>query len=174
MRDLSRLLFLTLAPLAITAPIAAAVEPVAEYALKAAYLYNFAGFTTWPGDSGPSIQLCVLGKDPFGAALDNLTGKAVGNSRLAVRRLDSGESIRDCQILFISASEKAALTTIVDSLRGASVLTVADIPGATEQGVMIEMTLDDRRVVFSVNAEAARRARLSISSKVLRLAKAVL
>ena len=42
--------------------------------MKAAYLYNFGRFVGWPPDV-PSSQasdfaICVLGHDPFGAALD--------------------------------------------------------------------------------------------------------
>ncbi len=44
-----------------------------EYLLKAAFLYNLANFTTWPTEafSGPQkpLRLCILGEDPFGAAM---------------------------------------------------------------------------------------------------------
>src|SRR5687767_10679979 len=43
-----------------------------EYEVKAAYLYNFGRFVTWPPDSsdGEAFSICVLGRDPFGRVLD--------------------------------------------------------------------------------------------------------
>jgi hypothetical protein len=38
-----------------------------EYAVKAAYLYNFAKFTEWPNtEQLGSLTVCLYGKDPFG------------------------------------------------------------------------------------------------------------
>ncbi len=62
-----------------------------EYLLKAALLYNFANFTTWPTEafSGPqkSLRLCILGEDPFGAAMDSIDGKSIKERPVAVIRI---------------------------------------------------------------------------------------
>lgn len=149
-------------------------DPAPEYALKAAFIYNFATFTEWPVRSAETLNLCILGSDPFGNALSSIEGKLVGNAKLVINHVaTNGNALRDCQMVFISASEKDNLPAILGIARESGILTIADFQGAAQQGVMIELSVEQRKVTFAVNLEAARRAKLNISSKLLRLAKAV-
>ena len=144
-----------------------------EYRLKAAVLYNFALFTEWPVEVGSSLNLCVHGADPFGAELDELHGKRVGARSIAVRRMPDPEANGGCQILFVAASAVGGLPQLLEGLRGLPVLTVADSPGAARQGVALNMVMRQSRIAFEVNLKAARAARLTLSSKLLRLATEV-
>ena len=144
-----------------------------EYAAKAAFIYNIAQFSTLPNMNG-AVRLCVLGRDPFGSALATLEGKPLGNARLAILYPHSGpEALMQCHILYISASESDDMTALADSARAAGVLTIADTRGAARKGVMLELVLDDRRIAFEFNGAAARGAGVVLSSKVLRLARAI-
>jgi hypothetical protein len=149
-------------------------QPLPEYELKAAFLYNFVLFTEWPGDTGGSLNLCVYGTDPFGDALDALQGKPVSERRLEVRRTAAGESLAGCQIVFISRSAISGLGVVLEELRGGTTLTVADSPGATVRGVALNMSVSQNKVAFEANLRAARRAGLNLSSKLLRLATEVI
>lgn len=148
-------------------------QAATEYAAKAAFIYNVALFSSLPGMSG-TMRLCVLGRDPFGAALDRLEGKAVGEAKMTVAYPHSGrEAVRQCQILFISASEGDNLGALADAAKDAGVLTISDIKGAARQGVMLELYVDEKRIAFECNGGAARAASIALSSKLLRLARAV-
>jgi hypothetical protein len=155
----------------------ALAQDVSEYQLKSALLYNFALFTEWPPeslpDTGTPLNYCVIGEDHFGAALDALGEKQVNNRRIAVRRITRADSAASCHVLFISRSEQGNVERILDAVRGRPVLTVMDQEGMAQRGVMVNLFLDNRRIGFEVNAEAAKRARLNLSSKMLRLARAV-
>ena len=153
---------------------AAIGDDLPEYRLKAAILYNFAAFTEWPAEVGNTLNLCVYGQDPFGEELDALQGQAVGGRRLAVHRKASIETLRGCQIVFIAGPVHGGLPRVLDSLRGAAALTVAESPGAVRQGVALNMTVVQNRIVFEANLQAARGAGLNLSSKLLRLAKEVI
>lgn len=144
-----------------------------EYRLKAAFLYNFALFTEWPPELGTTLNLCVLGKDPFGTDLDPLAGKALGQRHIAIHRAASIESLGDCQLVFIARSALATLPSLLEHLHGSPVLTVADSPGAAARGVALNMTVNHDKITFEANLEAARAARLNLSSKLLRLATEV-
>lgn len=149
-------------------------DPTPEYALKAAFIYNFANFTEWPVSNAETLNLCVLGSNPFDNALSSIEGKQAGKAKLVIKHVaTNGNAIRGCQMVFISASEKGDLQTILDIARESSILTIADLQGAAQQGVMIGLTVEQKKITFEVNLEAARRARLNISSKLLRLAKVV-
>lgn len=152
---------------------ARAVEQAPEYVLKAAFIFNFATFTEWPSGTGSTLNFCVAGKNPFGNALDSLEGKALGGKRLTIRLPAAGESLRACQILFIGASDQAEIGKLLEEIKGAPVLTIGEGGNAAKQGVMIGLLMEQKKIAFEVNLEAARRAHLSISSKLLRLARAV-
>ncbi len=152
--------------------------PPSEYQLKAAFLFNFAKFIDWPPASfaGPQapFAICVLGRDPFGHALDdNLQGKMVGNRPLAIRRLKDKTEARRCQMVFVSSSEGPHQAEILESLRGANVLLVGETSGFAAAGGTIEFMLEDNRVRFAINTDAADRAGLMFSSKLLALARLV-
>jgi hypothetical protein len=149
-----------------------------EYAVKAAFLYNFARFVEWPGEAlgngGSPLLVGVMGDDPFGSSIDQVVaGTNVNGHPIAVNRLRWGQDLRQCHILFISSSEARRLPQILASLRGASVLTVADMERFDQQGGVVRFFIEDGKVRFEINVDAADRAGLRISSKLLALAKIV-
>ncbi|MGO8856680.1 MAG: YfiR family protein [Steroidobacteraceae bacterium] len=148
-------------------------DDLPEYRLKAAFLYNFALFTDWTADVGPTLNVCVYGQNPFGPEIDGLEGKAVGERLIAVHRLTDLEPLRRCQLVFIADAANGSLPRVLASLHGAPVLTVADSPGAVDQGVALNMSVVNNRITFEANLAAARDAKLSLSSKLLRLATKV-
>ncbi len=148
-----------------------------EYQVKAAMLYNMAKFVDWPPDAFSSehapLTVCILGKNPFGAALDALQGKNVRGRQVVVRQVERTDDIVACQILFISDSEKRALPVILGGLKQQSVLTVSDLPRFAQAGGIVNFVDQEGKVRFEINLDAAQQARLKISSQLLKLAKIV-
>ncbi len=147
-----------------------------ENKVKAAFLYNFSRFVTWPEQAGLNkgfFNLCILGEDPFGYLLDILSGRYVQNDWLEIKRLDSLEPGHACQIIYISQTETSELEDIISALKGQPVLTVSDIEDFTSHGGIIQFKLVNNKVRFDVNIDAAKRAGLTISSKLLSLATVV-
>jgi hypothetical protein len=160
--------------LALLLPTSAYAQAAAEYAAKAAFIYNIALFSNFPSGNTGLIRLCVLGRDPFGGILNSLDGKRLGEARMTIAYPRSeGEALKQCQIVFISASEADNIATLADSGKEAGVMTISDTKGAARKGIMLELSVEDKRIAFEVNGEAARRANIALSSKVLRLARAV-
>ncbi len=154
---------------------AVAAEAAREYELKAAFLYNFARFVDWPaqGVTTPGVlTLCVLGDSPFGRDLDPIAGKTVGRASLRVRGITI-DAASGCQIVFISGSEAPRLERDLARLRGSPVLSVGDSPGFAERGAVINFYLDQAKVRFEINIDAAQRSGLTVSSQLLRLARIV-
>jgi YfiR/HmsC-like len=150
-----------------------------EYQIKAAFLYNFAKFVEWPPssfrDESAPLQICVIGRDPFGEALRNITHeKTVNGHKLEVHQIVDLRLARTCHILFIATSEQAQLKRILESVEGSDALTVGDTKDFIEQGGMINFVLENERVQFEVSRKAAERAGLKISSKMLAVAKVVI
>jgi hypothetical protein len=145
--------------------------------VKAVFLYNFAKFVEWPSvpaEAGQPFTICVVGEDPFGDTLDQaILGKSINGRALMARRVRRAGDARTCQIAFISASEGKRLRAILDGLNGASVLTVGETEGFAEQGGVINFRLEEDRVRFEINVDAAQRAGLKMSAKLLGLARIV-
>jgi YfiR/HmsC-like len=158
--------------LALLAPQTRANE-LPEYRLKAAFVYNFIAFTEWPAEAPPTLALCIVGADPFGADIDGLAGKVAQGRTIVVQRKAANETLRGCQVVFISGAVIEQLPRLLEGLRGQSVLTVADSPGAMRRGVALNMTVAQGKVTFEANLQAARAHSLALSSKLLRLATEV-
>lgn len=153
-------------------------QSVSEYAVKAAFVYNFAKFVSWPAgafkDKNSPMDICILGENPFGNSLNHIVeGKTFNGRAFAVKYIRRADQSAPCQIVFISRSERMHLDGILAGLGKSSVLTVGDTDGFARQGVMINMYLDENKVRFEINPGAAAKAGISISSKLLSLAKIV-
>jgi hypothetical protein len=176
-RSLLLKLLLTAALLAAPGRAAWTQPAVSESDIKAAFLYNFTKFVEWPSaafaDARSPLKICVLGEDPFGKTLRALMDEEVGGRPLSLLRLDNLSNPAACHVLFISRSEKKRLPQILASLDDAPVLTVGDTPEFFEQGGIINFILEGSKVRFEINQEAAERAGIKISSKLLALARHV-
>jgi len=148
-----------------------------EYEVEAAYLSNFGRFVEWPARAGPATDpfyVCVLGQDPFGPLLDAaLRGETIGGAPMAPKRISGPEDAVGCRILFVSTSKDSQLNAILTDVRTSNILTVADMPGFTRRGGMIQFVLEGNRVRFEINLAAAQRAGLTLSSELLKVAVAI-
>ena len=149
-----------------------------EYHVKAAFLYNFAKFIDWPpnaaASSTDSFTICVLGRDPFGRALDDvISGKAIDGHPFLVRRLSDARQLGGCRILFVNAPERGQFSSNFTDSRQPGLLTVSDSSSTVANGVVINFTMDQGRVRFEINLTAAERENLKVSSRLLSLAAAV-
>lgn len=146
-----------------------------EYQLKAAFLFHFAKFVEWPPtafETGTSpMVIGVLGQNPFGADLEQtIRNKTINNHGFVIKEFRSAAEATNCHVLFISSSESERLSEIVEQLHGTSVLTVSETARFIEAGGMINFVPEGNKIRFQINNEAAKRAKLKISSKLLSLA----
>jgi hypothetical protein len=164
----------------VVAPGNAAGQEVAvdEYKLKAAMLYHLTQFVEWPEevftDRRAPILLCILGQDLLANSLASTIPKEPGSGRtVLVRHLHTEREIPGCHILYISSSERKAAAHIVATMIGSGVLTVGEMSQFAVHGGMIQFSVEDQHVRFDINLDAASRAGLKISSKLLALAQIV-
>jgi hypothetical protein len=177
---LARIVFTALVCALISCAALTAQQPKpSEYSVKAVYLYNFGKFVQWPAATSAiapanTFAICVLGDDPFGDLLANVVkGESINGLPLSTTHIDRVDDAVKCRILFISASEDARLARILDALQSRSLLTVSDMPGFCDRGGMIQFVVNDEKVRFEVNVAAADKAKLALSSQLLKVAIAV-
>jgi len=161
-------------------PLAANTGAPLEYELKAAFLFRFAQFVEWPVETfkGPDepFTYCTIGEDPFRGALERtMNGKTIGQRALRVEHLNGAGKIGECQVLFIGGSgEKQQIEETLASAATLPILTVGEANQFAKNGGAIGFCTEDNKIRFEVNLEAAGKAGLKVSAKLLALAKTVL
>ena len=154
---------------------ACAADRSLEYAVKATFLYKFAGFVEWPAGSfeheSSPFNLCIVGTDPFGGRIieDAVRGQHVGRHPIVLRRLATVEPGSGCHAMFASGRGTA---DALNAASGTPTLTVTDSSFDAARGIIHFVIVDDR-VNFQIDNVAAARSRLVISSKLLALAQRV-
>lgn len=148
-----------------------------EQRVKAAFLFNFAKFTSWPGEKlaggDAAIQFCVPEGDALIPALEEaLSGKTIDTHPLVLRQVSRAETYRSCHVAYLGAQESEHLPPLLGTLAGSGVLTVYEGAGAERNGV-VRFYLEDRKVRFEINEAAAERERLQLSSRLLGVASVV-
>jgi hypothetical protein len=119
------------------------------------------------------LNLYVLGDNPFGESITAIHGKHFRGKVININRINTLKNLTDCHILFISSSEKWHITEILRSIKGMDILTIGDTDGFAQKGVIINFYTEEQRVRFEINLDAAKRANLTISSRLLSLSRVV-
>jgi hypothetical protein len=148
-------------------------QNVTEPALKAAFVYNFARFTSWP-DGWPAAEpfvICVLG-DAVADALERVVkGRQLAAHPIAVSRITPTGAGRACHLLYITGVPSSQAGQLVGGLRDAAVLTISDIEGFNDVGGMAQLFFEHGQLRFSIRLDPVKRSRLQVSSKLLILSK---
>lgn len=149
-----------------------------EYPVKASLLLNFAKFAEWPEGSlqaaSPTVTICVLGSDPFGAVLDTIVaGRTVGGRPVEVRRYRQVEGVESCHALFIASSASGIFAQALATIGRSPVLSVGESLDFGERGGIITLLIEDNRARFSVNLAPTELSGLKLSSKLLGVARSV-
>jgi hypothetical protein len=169
---------LALSLLLVSLPLPAQNPTTPEYRTKANYLANFPSFVEWPPEALPSgkapFLVCVFGAFSFGTSLAEITrGAIVHDRRIETRWIRKPQELSSCQILFVSQSEQKRYSQALDAVRGRMVLTVGETPEFLDAGGILSFSTHQETIQFDVNLEAANKAHLKISSRLLALARRV-
>lgn len=172
--------------------------PNKEQQIKAAFIYNFIKFVDWPeekmADSNEPIIIGIIGSEDFVKAVEPLIHKKIKNRNISIKYFEDYEKLKEsqddddrqwnqkmevlktCHVLMFCSCDSVRikdLSQIIKALKGSPVLTVGETAGFLESGGIINFLMEDKKVRFEINVTAAKKSKLKISSKLLRLAKRV-
>lgn len=145
-----------------------------EGQVRAGFLYNVAKFVEWPASAfsrnDSPLVLCTHALRPeVDSAVHLLSGRLVGERVIRLER--EPEKTGECHILYLGKVSPAVLRERVS--QSGSVLVVSDEPGTIRQGAAVEIFMVGKRLAFSVNLSACRRAKVKPGAPLLRLAHEV-
>lgn len=153
------------------------IDPRLEYNVKAASIYAFGRYVTWPdaafeNEKSPFV-IGVLGANPFGDALQRIAEKkTVGEHKIVVRQLNSPKDCLQCHIVFVARSvEPTVEAELFRQAAGKPVLLVGESPGFAERGGIINFYPSGANVRFELNPEKGAANRLGLDAKLLSLGK---
>jgi hypothetical protein len=157
---------------------AQSAEP-SEYAVKAAFLFHFAQFVEWPEgafqEADSPLVYCTIGEDPFQGALEaSFKGKMIGSHSLQVKHLKEAGAAQGCHVAFLGKAAGRHIQDELAGLRGNPVLTVGETEQFVNDSGMIGFSLEENKIRFDINLEAAEKAKLKISARLLALARTVI
>ncbi len=146
--------------------------------IKAAFILNIARFVSWPpsAELDNGVNLCLYRADALGTAVETITGKLVAGQPLRVLRIGSLDTSRGCQVLLVPGAELDIYTREIPA-SPQPMLTIADLSqssgsgsGRVRDGVMVALVRKGNHLGLEVNLGEVQRARLTISSQLLKLA----
>lgn len=150
-------------------------EPTIEYQIKAALVVNFLHFVAWPEmpDPDPDISICVLDSGRYDDGFEDFTGSAIADRTIALQELDRDSSDpvpESCDVVVLANRSRSEVRRILSSVDSRSVLTIGETTDFGADGGVIRFVTRNDSVQFEVDLAAGSRAKLTISSKMLRLA----
>ena len=150
--------------------------PPDEYQLKAVFVLNFCKLTDWPTDA-PSekgtFPIAIIGRVPNPVFESTMKGQSVHGAQVTVHHINEPEDAKGYRLVYIARSERHRLSGILRELRQFNVLTVSDMEEFCDAGGMIGLLTGQNKISFEVNLAPVRKARVNVSSRLLKLAKEV-
>jgi len=149
-------------------------QDVTEPALKAAFIYNFARFTTWPADvpAADRFVICVLNDGAVAEALARaVAGRSLAERPVTVSVVEPAAPKRACRVLYVAGLSVERVAEVVSELRELPVLTISNIEGFASTGGMTQFFFEHGQLRFRIHLESAKRAGLQISSRLLIMAR---
>lgn len=147
-----------------------------ERLFKAAFIYNFAKFTSWPesvSKQNSNLVLCISGKNELTKKLQQLDGKAVKGQQVSIQQLQNIKSVAHCHMLYIATTEKNHYKKILAAVQGKPILTISDLTGFVQSGGIIQFYREKGKTRLIINLDIALATGLEISSRLLILAKVI-
>lgn len=152
-------------------------EDMLAFQVKSGLIYNFLKYTSWPEneDDPERLQVCLLGGDPLGGALEALSGRTAQQREIFVSEIvNLGINAFECQVVFINRNQRDNLPDTLETLEGLHILTVSDIDDFSRNGGMVEfVTRKDHNIYLHINNTEIEEAGLSVEDRLLRLAEIV-
>ena len=153
-----------------------------EYSIKAGYILLFTRYVEWPNDAfaspHDSIEVCILGQDPFGSVLDQtLAGQQSQGRSLSVRRITNTRAASDCHVVYMGTKTLAEASGWLEQLASQPVLTITEQHDALMRGAALcfvnEGAGEQLRIRFEASLASIQKAKLTASSEMLVAARKV-
>lgn len=150
-----------------------AADAYSADAVKAEFLYRFAGYVEWPADlpdDAPFTIAVAAADGVFNELRQRTPGRTIQNHRVEIRKVLAKSDLEHVQILYVPTRAQSSSRELLAAAVGRPILVVTDEAGALEKGSIVNFLLVDRHVRFEISLTSAERSRLRINSGLLSVA----
>lgn len=135
--------------------------------IKAVYLIHLSEFTSWSEEKMrvPFFSICISAESDLKQPLEEIQGQRIKNKPLKIQLISTASQLSQCHILYVDIFNK----TLFEQQKATSMLTISSEANFLQEGGIIQYYIDNDKVKMRVNLKAMTKAKLSISSKLLRL-----
>ncbi|MES2818410.1 MAG: YfiR family protein [Pseudomonadota bacterium] len=147
----------------------------AAYQIKASYIYNFLQFVHFPSEAlhgADTVNVCILGEDRFGPALDEIDGATTPQGHLKVMRLGRFPTravLDSCNVLYLIDSERQGVDSIMAKVNEAQILTIGEFSPFIRYGGLIELFEQQDMIRFRVNEALLSKIEFKIDAQLVQL-----
>ena len=144
--------------------------------VESGFIYNFTKYVEWPAQTdeveASHFHICVVGEASIADELDSaIQGKVANNRTILVRRINEIPNIRGCEILYVGNIPRATEEKLLAELSARPVLTVGGAPGFLRGEGMVTFVIEADRVRFDINVRSAERVNIHFDSRILAVAR---
>ncbi len=161
------------------APGVARAASVPDYQIKAVYLYNFSNFVTWPGKAigrrDAPFDYCIVRRGRVEKTLASLIdGERVDGHPLRLRLVEpSADALSGCKLLYLTGLDKERMRRYLGLVADLPVLTVADVGDFADDGGMVALVRERRKIRMRINLRQASDRGLRMNARLLQLARII-
>ncbi len=144
-----------------------------EHQVKAAFIANFIRFIDWSdlGRPGSKFVVGVYGAEAFEHSVEDvLAGRSISGHPIVVEQIHSDSEIKLCRMVVSGASSEERVDRLSRICSESGAVLVGEADDFARNGGAIGFVMISSRVRFDVNLEVARKAHVTVSSKLLSLA----
>lgn len=142
----------------------------AEYAVKAAYIYNILRFVSWdkgtPLARSETLNICLLKEDPFSDYLDPIRKKSIGGKKIELRTIDKLSQSTSCHLVFINKGNYD-----LDTLKSSNSILLGNNIEFVKNGGLFSFYIENNKVRLMANRNAITNTNLNISSQLLEVSR---
>ena len=149
-------------------------DALPEPEIKAAFIYRFTQFVTWPDDAfagkDEPFIVATVGDASLSAALQHvMAGRVVNGRPIIIAHFASVDRIEHCHLLFVPASQQGTVPAILAKVGNAPVLSVGDGDAFMNQGGGVRLFVEDGRMKFELDPDVVTAARLKPGAQLMRV-----
>ncbi|MBI5816669.1 MAG: YfiR family protein [Nitrospinae bacterium] len=149
--------------------------------IKAAFIYRFTFYVTWPeksfaNQSSPFVIWAPEKNEIYTHLLETVAGKTAQGRHIEVKRYIWPQDLKGAaHIIYVGKTQVKDMDKLVHAAEAFTpgVFIVSESSGAEWSGASLNFITEKDRVRFQINMDPAKKSGLSISSKLLRLATTV-
>ncbi|MDJ1504623.1 YfiR family protein [Xanthocytophaga agilis] len=138
------------------------------YRVHSIYIYNFIKEIQWPDTyNNNNIVIGVLGNTEMEIELKKMaTARTTSSRKITVKLFKNASEVeKTCHILYLAAEHSDGLSTVLQKVKGSSMLVITNKDGAAKFGSLINFVSEGGKPRFEMNLSAFEKSHLKYTQQ---------